>query len=196
MPIPTDGLVEITLQQRLFGQELVNVFYYWDSTNASIANMPGIAAAFDAVMMSDLAIVTNVALKFENIKVRDVFGINPDVNAVPSQADGDLLGEALPSFLAARLDLEPSTKETRRGYKRFAGLEETQQSDGELTVAAIIAWSAIVTALQTSLIVGPSTYQPVIRGLATLANPTRNVVNPVALVTLSNLITSQTSRKV
>lgn len=195
MSIPTDGLVQITLEQSLFGASVANVFYYWDSTNAAITDMAGIGAAFNVMVVDELALVQLLSLQYDAVIVRDILGLNPDVSVSPSQADGDVTGEGTSPFVAVAIDLLVSSKITRRGFKRFAGQAESQVNSGQLVTAALTAWNTLAGFLDNTLSVGGKTYTPVVRGLPTPTDATRNVVNTITGTFVHTNLSHQTPRK-
>ena len=192
----TDGLAKITLFSTIIGEEAQNVFYYWDSTNSAITDMNGIATQFDSNLMASLAAATSTQLVFDLIRVTDVKGTNPDHDLAPTQADGDLTGDALPSFNAVRCDLLTQTKETRRGYKRFPGVAESSVVNNKLTVADQILWNAVASTLNNALVVGADTYFAIVFGDKTPTAPTRSISNLILSAIARPDISSQVSRKV
>lgn len=195
MPIPTDGLVEITLRGTYLGQEWANVFHYWDTSNSQITDKPGIAAGFDAQVVGVTHDMLSVNTLIEEVIVRDVLGITADYAIASAFPTGLVAGESVSAFTAIRFDYLGFDKSTRRGYKRFVGVGESEQSGGFLTAAAFTYAQSIEANLLGQIIVGPQSYQPVIYGKATPTDPTRSVVNIVTNVLARQKLTSQTSRK-
>lgn len=195
MPIPTNGLAEITFTMTLSTTILQSVFFYWDNTNTPISNMAGIATTFDTIVVTPLAAQVSSALVFSDVLVRDVLGLNPDFNVAPATASGILAGDTLPPFNAVRIDLLVGTKETKRGYKRLPGLLEVQTTGDSLVPGTQVAFQTYSLTYLTGLVVGINTYGPVIRGGPIPTDLTRNVVNPVTSTNVPILVTSQVSRK-
>jgi hypothetical protein len=196
MPTPTDGLVEITFQQTLSGQAIDNVFYYWDPTDNPIVALSNIAVAFDAAFTVAFGAVTASGLAFDNIRARDVFGLNNDVNITPSIPSGILVGDRLQVTTCVRFDYDVQTKETKGGMKRFAGPVEAQANGDFLSAAAFTDWQTLEPLLLANILVMGTTYLPVVRGLGTILDPTRDVVNIVTGVTARDKFTTQNSRKI
>lgn len=195
MPIPTNGLAEVTFTMTLSAQVFQSVFFYWDNTNTPISNMAGIAAQFDATVVTPLAANVTSALAFTDVLVRDVLGLNPDFNVAPATVGGVIAGDTLPPFNAVRIDLLVATKETKRGYKRVPGLLESQTTGDSLIAGTQAAFQTYSLTYLTGLVVGINTYGPVIRGGPIPTDLTRSVVNPVTSTNVPILVTSQVSRK-
>ena len=195
MALITDGLAEITLLSSLEGQEIENIFYYWDITNTPISNMSGIVTQWDANIMASLATPTSNAVSFVNLKIRDVKGTNPDFDLAPTQATGISGGDVLPAFNAVRIDLIGQTKLTGRGYKRFAGLPEASTTGNEITAAAKVNWNSLASTLNNAVTVGADTYFAIIFGKPTPTAPTRSESNLILSALVRDIITSQVSRK-
>jgi len=195
MPIPVDGLVEITIEGTLLGVNYANIFYYWDSSDDPISDMPEIATQFNNFVPNQLAVGTTTDITYDNIRVRDVLGLVPDYEQPPSDPNGNIVDDVLPAFNAVRFDYAVQTKETRRGYKRFAGVPEGSISDGVLTPAALATWEAIALSCLQPLPAGGNSYQPMVYGKAIPSDPARSVVNIVTSIVARPRITSQVSRK-
>lgn len=195
MPTPVNGLVEITLSGNCLGVDFANVYYYWDSSDSVVSDPPTIATQFNGFVANRLAVVTSVRTNYLNIKVRDVLGVTPDHDQTPSDTTGNVAGDCMPAFSAVRLDYAVATKETRRGYKRYTGVPETYNVDGQLNAAGLAAWQAEEFSFFQPLVAGALSYQPVIYGGPIPTNPTRSIANIVTAIDTRSLITSQVSRK-
>lgn len=195
MPVPTDGLVEITLTGSLYDVGWQNVFYYHDSGNNPITDMPGIATDFNAKIALELITATSDDCLYQTIKVRDVLGQVPDFEQPTSSTQGQLADQSLPPFNAVRIDLSVFTKETRRGYKRFVGVPESRVTDGFLTTTAQAEWESVRANLDEALNASGTGYQAVVFGGPIPTDPLRKVVNIITTPVLQNRITSQVSRK-
>lgn len=194
MPTVTGGLAEITIEQRIGTEPLSNVYYYWDVTNTPLVNLALIANDFDVVVAANMANVQAGAVSYEKIRVRDVFGLLPDHEKVPTVTAGLRTGSNMPTYVSVGFTLNGTTKETRVGAKRLGGQTETDIEGNAATAPYFAVLQAFATQLGLNLIAGP-TFVPVIFGRVT---PTRlvPVANPVTTASANTLVTTQNSRKV
>lgn len=196
MPVATDGLVQFTIDYTFNNTTASSVWHYWNQTNSPIADMEGLVNAFDAVLMPEMVNIMSSTLTQDRIIGRDLLGIAPDYERVPSVTVGGQTGENANNFTALRLDLLVGNKETRRGYKRLPGLIENNIAGNGLSTGyrnLVITNTAV---LLTNLVVGAQTFVPIVYGRATATQPTRSIANPITGIAVPNEQTSQTSRKV
>lgn len=196
MPTCSDGLVQIVMTTVYNDTEALNVFYYWNGTNTPVLDLAGVLSAFDAKVFPDIANIFNVGTSIGTMEARDVFGSTPDKFKVPSVGAGTVVGEIVNNFTACRINLLPTTKETRRGYKRFGGISESSVAGNGLTTAFKTVVEGVGNLLDDDLTVGAETYSPVIFGGPTASNPTRSVANYISSTAVPNKQVSQGSRKV
>ena len=194
MPIPTGGVVKIDLLQTYFAQRVINTFYYWDQSNTEPSSFVGFIAAWDTLFMSDLAALQAVGVVYDSIKASTVFGTLPDLEVTPTQLDGNVIGLEMASWLAFKYRLFGTTKETRSGFKRFAGLVEINVDGNDVTTAFKAAMNALEPILAASVVVA-ATYVPII-----LRRPNGTTIldffaNPVASAQGQLDFTSQDTRK-
>ena len=119
---------------------------------------------------------------------------------------GVLATESVSTFVSAGIRLNRSTKITRNGYKRVAGLGEDQVSDNE--VVSLPANKDLARSLYANTVVlddlsnPPDTYEctTVIVGRTLNGSGVYELdltkINPVLTATFMPMVTSQTSRKV
>ena len=193
MPVPTGGLLKVRLQYNSVGQACENVFYYWNSLNVEPASFAGLIADFNLKVVDKLALIQSTDVTYNFVVMSTVLGTLPDFPGVPTQADGDLLGERSTSFQACQFRLNRTTKDTRNGAKRFAGLTEDFMAGNFVTSAYETLMETFAPQLALPL-VSTNTYDPVIFSPVKPTRPTLfvNLVDSVSAITL---ITSQRSRK-
>lgn len=194
MPIPTNGLIEITFTQSFGGQTLENVFYYWNILNNEPSSFVALAADFDLKVAQEFAGIQSVNLTYSNIKLKTVFGLLPDLNTTPTLTNGTTAGDDSPSYMSFGIRLGGQTKETRPGQKRISGCVETIVSGNTISPSFLPFVQDVGDAMLLSLDSGTDIYDPVIASRPTVARPNW-VVNHIVVATANPLITSQVSRK-
>lgn len=194
MPIPTGGLIEVTFQQSFGDISIANVFYYWNTLNIEPSSFVALAADFDATIVVNAQSIQSLSISYDNIRVKTVLGVLPDLVVSPSVPTGTLAGDSLPSFAAAGFLLQGETKETRPGSKRFVGLTEDVVTSNQFTGGYIIALDAFALFLDDDLFDGANTYDPVIFGRITPSRPNL-AANKIISAVRSDFVTSQVSRK-
>lgn len=195
MPVPVDGLIEVTLTGNYLGKNWAAVYHYWNSANAQVSGKAALATEFNAKVSNRLSTLVHDQVVFENIKIRDVLGITPDYDQPPSNPQGDRAGTGLPRFNAIPYRYSVATKETHVGYKRYPGVIEADQTNGVMTPAFLLDCQAEEINFLQPLVNGGDSYQPVVYGRATPSNPTRSIVNIVNGITTIAILSSQGSRR-
>lgn len=193
MAVPTAGLVEFTIEQSIGSVNIANVFYFWDTTNSAIVSLSGLAAAFDTLIVQNMPPIQSTQLSYDRIIAKDVLGLVPDLEISPTPSIGILAGEVLASFNCAGFRLNPSTKETRPGQKRFAGPTESVITGNVFSGTYITALTTFAAFLDDPILL-TQTYLPVIASRPTVPRPNW-VVNEVLSATPNQFVTSQVSRK-
>jgi hypothetical protein len=194
MPVPTAGLIEVTLTQTAGATNLENVFYFWNSLNIEPISFIGFSADWDTKYMPGISSIQGLGVTYTNVRIRTVLGVLPDLNSAASIPVGTRAGESLPSYVAIGFRLGGTTKETRSGAKRFGGQTETDIAGNTPTTAYAAVLDGFAPTLTQSVFDGLNTYQPVILSRPT---PTRGtfLVNPIIVATRNLFVTTQNSRK-
>lgn len=193
MPIPTGGLVQITLKSKYGSNFMSNVFYYWNQLNIEPISFIGMVLDWDTNIMADLADVTNEIVTFESITARTIFGILPDFSAIPSEVDGDIIGDASTSNQAFGYLYSPGTKEVNPGGKRFGGVTEDRTVNNGWDVTYFGLLVAFGANQLLSITDGINTYDAVI---ASRPKPTRATwaVSDIVAATPYSTVRHQVSR--
>ena len=193
MPIPTGGLIKITLRSSYGSLIANNVFYYWNSLNLEPTSFVGFLADWDAKHMTGLANITNQIVSFDTITASTVFGALSDLDAIPSQLSGDIITDASTSKEAIGYLYSPITKEVRPGGKRFTGVTEANTNNNGWELAYFTDLLTFATDLETSVFDGSNTYDAVI---ASRPKPTRLTwaVSELSSITPYTTVRHQISR--
>ena len=193
MTVITAGLYKVTLHQEFSAQAVQNVFFY-EHTLASDDEQEECATAFDEDLLPALKLIQSVDISYVTIRAANVTGTLADFIKEPATLTGVLTGSALNSFTAASIRLNRTTKETRNGQKRFAGMTEENAFGQNWTASysALLDTFAIVLASQISTV--GAIFNPVIARQDPIT-PANWTVNPIAGASASGQVSSQTSRK-
>lgn len=193
MPEITEGLYKVTLVQEYRSQVVQNVFFY-EHTLGTDDQQEECAEAFDEDILPQLKLIQHSTLLYTAIRVANPTGDLADFVLTPTTPDGVQTGDPLSSFTACSFLLSRTTKETRNGQKRFAGMTE-QNADTqrwETTFQAALDTFAPFLSAQISIV--GALFNPVI-ARQNLITPTIWTVNPVASAQARSTITTQVSRK-
>lgn len=194
MPQPTAGLIEVTLEASLGTLKMANVFYYWNVLNDPPVSLIGLAEDFDDNTLAAISTIQAVGVSYDKVIVKDVLGDIPDLEHVPDTTGGLRTGSNMPTYVSIGYTYNGSTKETKKGSKRFGGQTEAD-IEGNAPISTFFdVMQTAEAGLQNSL--GVSTvYVPVI---ASRPKEGRDfwIVNVVSNISADPLVTTQNTRKV
>lgn len=202
MPVVgTSPVFEIIHRQLMHGQAIVNVYYYALQAGELSDNIPNLLQGFadnvvaqvEAVQSED---VLHIELEAKRLNDLDEFGV---LDLTP--ITGDITASApLPIFNAGSIKLLRSTKITKSGSKRIAGIVEAHVDDDVINATGETAWLALAAELGSSYSEGGQTFYPVIVGGKTLDGvPVGEgswIYNFVSGGQLNYNVTTQNSRKI
>lgn len=193
MALITEGLYQIILEQSYGGQTVLNRFWY-ENTLGSDDEQDKAAEAFDEDVLPGLSLIQNTGVSYVKITAKNVTGDLADHVMTPTTTAGTLVGNHLPSFIAASYRLHRTTKETRNGGKRFCGAREEDVA-AQLWIAAYFsALGTFAGVLIADISVVGGIFSPVI-GRFNPLTPTQWTSNPIATASASQIVSSQVSRK-
>ncbi len=193
MAVVTAGLYKIILEQSYSAQTVLNTFWYLNSLGSD-DEQDKAAQAFDEDVLAVLAAVQHTTLVYNSIRAINVTGDLADFVLTPTTSSGSNAGTAVNTFTAAGIRLNRTTKETRNGQKRFAGMVEEEMSNQSWTAAYITTLETLATALVADISTVGGIFEAVI-ARQDLVTPTNWFANPVASATVNDFVTSQVSRK-
>lgn len=192
MPTVTAGLYEVVLEQVYYGQSMKNVFHYIATLNQD-DDQDKVAVAFDTTILEELSYIQSAAVLYTEIRVANLTGFLADFSMTPTIPDGAVVGDVCADFVAIPFRYVRTSKETRNGSKRFAGLTEANAEVGGFTSAFFTQMTALAVFLGGQISGGGIVCDPVI-----LHKPDISGVwlfNEVANVLPLNRQTTQNSRK-
>lgn len=196
MPEQNAGIYELIVNMEIESQAVKNVFWY-RAVDESDGFGLDLATAFWTLVDDDWTDWTSTSLAFQTIRVVNWGTSNVDAVLDISDA-GDQAGDYAAVFVAARCDLNRSSKDTGPGYKRFAGVPVVDVSNGVMGGGTAESFSTFC-ALLDNLLDGPgdTDFQPCIINRKSLDDvPFSAVYSDVASVFARARLTSQNSRKV
>lgn len=215
MPLGAIGDVfQLVLRQSLFTNEILNVFYYQqlnannDPDNNSSVSLLG---AFVEDVLPEIAPIQITNLNYVGIDVINLF--NPDDlfsdDSISPSTGSYVVTSVLPQFMAWEFRTARLTRSIRRGYKRFAGLDEAMVADGGAASGILADLASAATAISANIAYSSAplapTFRPVVvkriketdaEGNVTYRLPEGNAEAEVMDATFSYLrLSTQNSRK-
>lgn len=192
MAVITSGLYKITLLQSYSAQNVLNTFFY-EHTLGLDDDQDLCGLAFDEDILALLAAIQHTSLTYTEIRTNNVTGDLADTLTTPSQANGDLVGDPLNTFSSVGIRLDRTTKETRNGQKRFAGLTEDVVVNQGFTSGYLVDVAILGVALSGDIDTPGAIFAPVIARQDPIT-PANWTTNPVQTATINTFVTHQVSR--
>lgn len=197
--ITLGDFLRFTIEQTMLNQRLLNVFYYQVMEWTGNANYEDVVSDFLNNVVGSLIKVqheflTHTGLRIENLTngLDDIsigYNIPGTYNETP----------VMPSFVAYSLKLNVSTKTTRPGGKRIAGVAEGLVANNVQTLSPGQV-ADLEFACETALSIdepnlGDGQLRPVIVGRTPLGVIDLTRTQPVSNAVVNDVISSQVSRK-
>lgn len=153
---------EYTVYGRLFGQLVINRFFYQLST---VGNPDQLCVDSISDFDDNFSVAISAILSTEYATERSTLvAIDSDVDFAEHSyvQAGTVSGDCLPPFSAWSFIYNRASRESRNGWKRLAGVPESMQSNGVATSGALadLADSAII--LGRNVTSDTNAYRPVI----------------------------------
>lgn len=193
MAVITEGLYKIILEQTYSAQTLLNVFWFVNSLGSD-DEQDKAAEAFDETILPILKAAQATSLTYTSIRAVNVTGDLADFVLTPTTLAGTSVGDPVNTFTAAGIRLNRTTKETRNGQKRFAGMVEQRMENQAWDAAFLVVLGDVADALVADISTVGGIFEPVIARQDPIT-PTNWFANPVASATVNAFVTSQVSRK-
>lgn len=158
MAAAQNDIIRVIVNQRQAGQVIQNVYFYRVVTLTGLAD-DYLSLVADWMVNEVFPPIRNIQaaqLTYENINITNVTNGIDFYDRVFSPALAGLSpGDAMPPNVTYTFRLLRETLATRHGYKRFAGVDETLQSNG-LYIGSENATGAIQEALAADIQPAPS----------------------------------------
>jgi len=186
-------VVKFTLVGTLFSQETINTFYY--GTTDAMQPIADLIAGFIDQVVPPIQTVCSNAWGVLHCDGESVLG-NNDFGSQLIEQSGAISGDCLPTFVSWDFTLLRGGVGERNGYKRFAGVPESGQTNGIATGGSLVNLADLGTAIGDDLAVGGSIYTPgILRKTIHHVHQTEVKLFTISTVIYSK-IGSQNSRKV
>lgn len=194
-----NDILKVTMCAELFSEQVCNVFFYVVKVWTGNADLSDVANNFISQVINPIRAIQSSSLEYQQVAVENVTdGLEfVEVSYVQTGSVGGT--PALPSYVAATFKLGRTTKITRNGSKRFAGITEADVIDNNtnfLTSQTDPIEAALAADLDVVVSsVSEGTLGPVIVGRDVLGHLDLARINAVSFGLLSQNISSQVSRK-
>lgn len=187
--------VRLQMEWGSTGINLENVYHYEKAAEGSPdqASADELASWFDLTFLPIQAQIQTDQVKFQNILVQDI-DVTVESVRIPATAQGQVLLDPMPQWAALSFVLRGTTKVTRPGGKRLAGVPEANfNSTGQISVPA---YETNVNTYASALTSTPGAgWEAVIYGGPTESNPTRSVTNVISLGQFRQASTQNTRKR-
>lgn len=159
--------LKLTQVFALTGPESVNVFHYQQVTVAgSNLGSTDLLTAFQTQVINAIHAIQSAEVSTVQIAAENVVpGVdNAYANFTPGAEPGDISGDCLPPFVCWAYQLTRTSSAVKNGAKRFMGVPETDQDDGNPVLSNQAQRSALQSVLAGNIgVLGTTgTFQPVI----------------------------------
>lgn len=187
-------LLEVRLKSTFLGQDCENVFHYQSTTteDAIVGNM---ATAFALDVVPQIVAISNYNVDFKEIYVLNRSNAGYSYT-LPLTSNGSIgtYASAMPRYNAYSFRFYTGDPDVRRGYKRFAGTDESTNTSGVYSGTINTQINALITAMTDTITDGGIDFVPIVwRRPNSAADPSERLV-PILTCVFQGL-TTQNSRK-
>lgn len=187
--------------QQFVNQEVLNVYYYRDTTAVGIPAASVAQGWWDSVKTTFRALqpttsgFTSIRIECEALFGTHPFGIYP-VPVGEQQGLRAASTDFMPLWNSYLIKLDVATRLTRPGSKRIAGMMEGDQSSGGLIAGTLTLVQNFADRLDITFVPTGSgaSVTPVVVGYPTAAQPGTPRVQDIVQATASPYVSHQTSR--
>lgn len=161
MPEVTGGFVlEVIVEGFCLGQDTINRYFYHSPT--STETLEAFISEFNDLVLLPCANQMVDGSGFVRTTAQYVRG-GSAFKILGTPHDGGLLSDALPPFVSYDFTYLRGGVGERNGYKRIAGVAESQQVGGIAVPAAVTALNGIALAMFSDVSIGSDDWTPVIQ---------------------------------
>jgi hypothetical protein len=148
-----DALYRVTDVQTFGGQQVRNVYWYADTPVIVEPPLADIAAAFVTQIVSLIDNLQVSGIVHNSVFVEKFLVTGPTTfGTFASTGAGAVATETLPAFNAVGVRFTVTTRETRPGFKRIAGVPEADSAGTLLTAGALAAWQTATAGMDDTLV--------------------------------------------
>lgn len=161
MPEVTYAFIyRIQMQGSIFGQQCINNFYYGSGTEPT--TLDALNLDFQTNVWRHLQPMISDSYVLHEVAVQGVKG-DLSFGSVAYEESGTVGGDCLPGFVSWDFTILRAGLGERNGYKRFAGVPESLQNDGNPTAGALATAIAAATYMASTISTGALLFDPVIQ---------------------------------
>lgn len=188
----------------LDGQQILNVQYYEVlSIVGAVTTLSGFALPFGEKFVDAFTPHQTTALSYVRTELYEVNGVEMDVYAFSPGVTGAVTGEYLPTFNCYAIRQNRSTRITRNGQKRIAGVPESAQANGVVGTSTINALATASNNLWVEEVLYDDDIQSgrqlIVQGIIWGGNDPAYPLGRyqgINSITVNNRVTSQNTRKI
>lgn len=151
MALAENNIVELVVNQRYFGKDLVNVFYYGITNVSGTVTVSDVCERFDSAVIIDWDQNCNEGLTFESVDGRELV-VGEDIGSYYSGRSGQVEAteaNRLPPFIALSIKFPRKSQSIRSGFSRFAGNIVNNVIGENWSPSTLSAWATTGGALTT-----------------------------------------------
>lgn len=163
--MPTVGsgsLFRIKLFGEIHGQQTLNVFWYYRAISPDTHDAVDVVAAFENGVAAHWEALVSSAWDGTLVECDELTSLSNFFTSATNIGPGTASGESLGPFVCFDIRLLRTTKETRSGRKRIAGVTENQQNAGVLESGTLTTLNLLAEDFDDALAVDLENIDPVI----------------------------------
>lgn len=160
--VGVNSLFEVRVFGTYLGVSMQNVFWYLGLFVPDTILAVTVQASFEAEVAVSWEGTVNAEWDGDRITIDEVTSVQNFLDASTSIGPGLVVGDAMAPHACVGLRMLRETKATRSGWKRIAGVTETQITEGKLVAGGLTTFGTLLTDFRTDLVVGAETVEPVI----------------------------------
>lgn len=192
MPAVGGGsLFKIVVHSSFLGVPGQNRFYYVSFEQPSTISIANVVAAFENKVAADWEFLVHEGWDTTKIVAEELTSLANFFEGSSNIGPGTETGDAMPPFVTFKIRLNRATKETRSGWKRLAGVDESRVGSGILIANALAEAQALADDFADDLTPTGGTLVPCIVRETYTGDPP--VLNPVSQW-IYNLVSSATAK--
>ena len=154
MPAVGNNVVfELVVNQVLGGQEVANIWYFTQTDAGPVKEALRVAEAFRDEFISALIPLQTTQLQYTEILAQQLGSLTNYGELGLTGLQGASTQQSMASFVAWKLDILRTTKETRQGAKRIAGLVEADVAGNYIEQTQRQRYDAALAVMNVGLIV-------------------------------------------
>lgn len=186
---------EVIDKQSQGGQTILNVFVF--QVTGADATAENVALTWQADQAIQISSLQSSSLVHDNVTVNNLNDLS-DFWVETLGIVGEQPGDVLPPYDCVALFYVRTTRASRNGWKRFAGVPEAHQNDGILDGTIITSWDGVAAYLlgpHSSSVATLSMVPYIWRRPKVGPPPVAQAFFPVSSIEVRNAVTTQNTRK-